>query len=113
MLQRRKSKVLRPPEKCPLTTCMKLVGGAWTPNIFWYLGEGPRRFSELKGDIRGVSSKVLTQRLRRLEKDGFILRKVIPSSPPTVEYSLTQLGGELMPAIEAIAKIGERLIKIT
>ncbi|WP_374075124.1 winged helix-turn-helix transcriptional regulator [Bdellovibrio bacteriovorus] len=90
---------------------MKLVGGAWTPNIIWYLRDDPRRFSELKDDIKGVSSKVLTERLRRLEKDGLILREVIPSSPPTVEYSLTSLGRELRPAIEAIVKVGEKIRK--
>lgn len=112
MLRRRKSKVASPCESdCPLTACMKLVGGAWTPNIIWYLRDDPRRFSELKDDIKGVSSKVLTERLRRLEKDGLILREVVPSSPPTVEYSLTSLGRELRPAIEAIVKVGEKLRK--
>jgi DNA-binding HxlR family transcriptional regulator len=108
MLKRRKSKVV-PLEKCPVSVCMNLIGGAWTPNIFFYLKEGPRRFSELRDDIGGVSAKVLSQRLRRLEDDGLVHRQVVPTSPPTVEYSLTELGFELKPAIEAIVRVGEKL----
>jgi DNA-binding HxlR family transcriptional regulator len=88
---------------------MNLIGGAWTPNIFFYLKAGPRRFSELRDAIGGISAKVLTQRLRRLEEDGLVLRQVVPTSPPTVEYSLTDLGNELRPAIEAIVRVGEKL----
>ncbi|MCH6258171.1 helix-turn-helix transcriptional regulator [Puniceicoccaceae bacterium K14] len=109
MVPRRKNKVEEPPEKCALTVCLSIIGGAWTPNIIWYLSKQPRRFSELKSDIPGISAKMLTQRLKRLEADLIVNRKVIPSSPPTVEYSLTQLGLELKPAIEAIADVGHRL----
>ncbi len=109
MVVRRKNKVVPPPEKCPLTECLSIIGGAWTPNIIWYLSEHPRRFSELKSDISGISPKVLTDRLKRLEADGVVHREVMPTSPPTVEYSLTELGNELKPAIEAIADVGHRL----
>jgi DNA-binding HxlR family transcriptional regulator len=109
MLKRRKSKVEPPSPECPLMACMHFLGGAWTPNILWYLKAGPRRFSELKDDVSGISAKVLTQRLKRLEDDGLILRTVMPTSPPTVEYSLTELGEELKPAIESIASVGEKL----
>jgi DNA-binding HxlR family transcriptional regulator len=49
MVPRRKNKVA-PPE-CPLTACLKIVGGAWTPNVVWYLKAQPRRFTELKSDL--------------------------------------------------------------
>jgi DNA-binding HxlR family transcriptional regulator len=104
MVRRRRSKV-HPPE-CPLTACLKIVGGAWTPNVVWYLREQPRRFTELKSDLMGVSAKTLTERLRRLEREGVVYRKVIPSSPPTVEYGLSPLGMKLVPAVEAIAEVG-------
>ena len=107
MVPRRKSTVA-PPE-CPLTACLKIVGGAWTPNVVWYLKEQPRRFTELKSDLAGVSAKTLTERLRRLERDGVVYRKVIPSSPPTVEYGLSPLGRKLVPAVEAIASVGLEL----
>jgi len=112
MVPRRKSKVEDPPYQCPLTECLSVMGGTWTPNIIWYLSKGPRRFTELKDDLKGISSKVLTDRLKKLEADHIVNREDIPSSPPTVEYVLTDLGQELMPAIEAIAGVGRRLKEI-
>lgn len=88
---------------------MGLIGAAWTPNVIWYLRAGPRRFSELRIDIPPVSAKVLTQRLRELEEKGVVIRKVLPTSPPSVEYQLTPLGMELIPAIAAIVSVGEKL----
>jgi len=106
-LRMRKTRVA-PPE-CPLTECMSLLGGAWTPNVIWYLSESDRRFSELRRDIPAVSAKVLSARLHELEEKGVIARNVMPTSPPSVEYSLTELGRELVPAITAIVKVGMRL----
>ena len=88
---------------------MAILGGAWTPNVIWYLGGGPRRFSELKGDIPPITARVLTRRLRDLEQQAVIIRRVTPTSPPSVEYALTDLGKELLPAIQAIVDVGERL----
>ena len=98
-----------PPDACPLTECMAFLGGAWTPNILWYLREGPRRFNELRRDIDGVSGKVLSQRLQRLTADGIVERRVMPTAPPTVEYELTELGREVLPAVDAIVAVGHRL----
>lgn len=110
-LKLRKSKVSPPVSACPLTGCMALLGGAWTPNVIWYLGGGPRRFGELRADIPAISAKVLSARLRKLEEKGVVTRKVMPTSPPSVEYSLTLLGRELIPAIDAIVDVGHRLKK--
>ncbi len=112
MLPRRKNKVNPPPEECPLHRCMGVIGGRWAPAIIWYLSQDSRRFSELKDDIQGVSAKVLTTRLKQLEADGVIKREVMPTSPPSVEYSLTELGLELKPAIEAIVAVGHKLKEI-
>ena len=109
MVPRRKSKVTPPPPTCPLKLCMSFLGGAWTPNVIWYLSGGPRRFSELKHDLSGVSAKMLTQRLRHLVEIGVVERREQPTSPPRVEYSLTAIGGELKPAIDAIVRVGEKL----
>jgi DNA-binding HxlR family transcriptional regulator len=98
-----------PPAPCPLSDCMSLLAGAWTPNIIWYLSQGPRRFSELKADIQRISAKVLTERLRDLERKGVLSRDVLPTSPPSVEYALTELGRELQPVIAAIVSVGQRL----
>lgn len=109
MVPRRKNRVPLPPETCPLTECMSVLGGAWTPHIIWYLSAAPRRFTELKQDIRGISAKMLTIRLRKLVRLGVVQREEITSSPPTVEYRLSELGQELKPAIEAIVSVGHRL----
>ncbi len=108
-LKIKKNKSESPPDSCPLMECMGILGGAWTPNIVWYLSGGPRRFSELKVDVPKISAKVLTMRLRELETKGVVLREVKPTSPPSVEYSLTDLGSELVPAIDAIVNVGHRL----
>ncbi|MFN3576216.1 MAG: winged helix-turn-helix transcriptional regulator [Tabrizicola sp.] len=107
VLIRRKNRTPHP--MCPLSDCMAFIGGAWTPYIIWYLSSGPRRFSELRADIPLVSAKVLTQRLRELEDRGILNRCVMETSPPSVEYALTDLGREFMPVIRAIAQVGQRL----
>lgn len=94
---------------CPVSDCVAFIGGAWTPNIIWYLSTGPRRFSELRVDIPLISAKVLTQRLRELEERGLVSREVIEGPSPAVEYALTDLGLEFMPVIRAIAEVGQRL----
>jgi len=89
---------------------MGLLGGLWTPELLWALSSGPRRFSELRRDCSYISAKVLTNRLRDLERRGVITRTVMPTSPPTVEYRLTDLGAELLPAIRSIVEVGSRLL---
>ncbi|MBB5518682.1 winged helix-turn-helix transcriptional regulator [Amphiplicatus metriothermophilus] len=108
-LRRRKNKAPPLDGECPLMACMKLLGGAWTPNIVWYLSAGPRRFSELRHDIPGVSSKVLSARLKELVEKGVVSREVRPTSPPSVEYALTEIGAQLVPVIDAIVAVGKRL----
>lgn len=105
----RKGVSSRASEMCPIGACMELLGGAWTPNVIWHLQAHPRRFSELQADMKPVSAKVLSQRLKELEEKGVITRAVMPTSPPSVEYALTDLGRELVPAIEAIARVGYKL----
>jgi DNA-binding HxlR family transcriptional regulator len=97
--------------RCPIGTCMELIGGAWTPNVIWYLSGGARRFSELQVDMKPISAKVLSTRLKELEVKGVVSRKVMNTSPPSVEYDLTELGRELVPAIDAIARVGHKLKK--
>ncbi|WBO23310.1 winged helix-turn-helix transcriptional regulator [Sphingomonas abietis] len=95
---------------CPMSKCMGLLGGLWTPELLWALSEGARRFSELRRDCPFISAKVITSRLRDLEQRGVLTRTVMPTSPPTVEYELTPLGRELLPAIRAIVEVGSRLL---
>lgn len=109
MVLRMRTKVKALPG-CPMSRCMALLGGCWTPEVLWSLSDGPRRFSELRRDIPAISAKVLTGRLRDLEERGVLARHVMPTSPPTVEYELTSLGQELLPAIRSIVEVGSRLL---
>ncbi|MBL4786722.1 MAG: helix-turn-helix transcriptional regulator [Cohaesibacteraceae bacterium] len=92
-----------------MSICMDILGGAWTPEIIWYLHGGARRFSELQHDIPMISAKVLSSRLRKLVIKKVVNRVVKPTSPPSVEYSLTDLGQELVPVIDAIVKVGHKI----
>jgi DNA-binding HxlR family transcriptional regulator len=105
----RRNKVTSPPPACPLTSCMALLSGAWAANVIWYLSAHPRRFGELRVDIPRISARVLSARLRELESKGVVARRVMPTSPPSVEYELTELGRELIPAIHAIIAVGAKL----
>ena len=109
MVKRRKSKVLPPPSARPLRECTRLLAGAWTADVIWYLREGERCFTELQNDLQGVSAKVLTSCLRRLEQDGVIQRLTRPTTPPTVWYLLTPVGHELSGALTNVVEIAQRL----
>ncbi len=109
MLKVRRNQSPPPPGGCPLSECMTVLKGAWTPHVIWHLRGGPRRFNELKVDIPPISAKVLSARLRELQERGVIARQVLETSPPSVEYRLTDLGAQLVPALEAIAEVGYRL----
>src|SRR5512141_1139774 len=110
-LKVRKSKAPPPPRGCPMGACMALLGGAWTTNLVWQLSGGPRRFGERMKDIPGISPKMLTARLRELEDKGVVIRAVVPTSPPSVEYTLSKLGVELVPVIDSIVRVGTRLLE--
>jgi DNA-binding HxlR family transcriptional regulator len=105
----RKSKVA-PPPACPLTESLALLRGAWAPNVIWCLSGEPRRFGELRHDIPRISARVLSARLRELESRGLVCRHLLDTSPPSAEYALTELGRELLPAINALARVGQKLI---
>ncbi len=105
----RKSKVA-PPPTCPLSEVLGLLRGAWAPNVVWSLSGEPRRFGELRHDLPRISARVLSARLRELESRGLVTRRVLHTSPPSAEYALTPLGRELLPAINALASVGQKLI---
>lgn len=108
-LKHEPSRVAPPPEGCALTECMAFLHGTWTPNVLWHLRAEPRRFNDLRRDVVGISAKVLTQRLRRLEADGIVVRRPVATAPPSVQYALTDLGREVLPAVDAIVAVGHRL----
>ncbi|WP_199100047.1 helix-turn-helix domain-containing protein [Dyella sp. ASV21] len=105
----RKSKV-EPRPTCPLSEVLRLLRGAWAHNVVWSLSGEPRRFGELRHDLPKISARVLSARLRELETRGLVTRRVLHTSPPSAEYALTPLGRELLPAIDALASVGRKLI---
>jgi len=80
------------------------IGDKWSIMLLIELHEGTKRFTELRRTLAGVSQKMLTSTLRRLERDGFIARTVYPTVPPKVEYALTELGQELAVSVKALGK---------
>lgn len=97
------------PEKCMVSKCMSLLGGAWTPALIWNLSKGARRFNELKYFLAPISSKMLSKRLLELSTKGVVLRIVSDTRPPSVEYELTDLGLALLPIIQKMAEVGANL----
>src|SRR3954471_24287097 len=102
-----------PPPGCPMSACMSLLGGVWTPEIIWNLSQGARRFSELRRAMPAISAKVLSARLKDLDDRGVLSRTVLATTPPSVDYALTDLGEELIPAIRAIVDVGTKLRQTT
>ncbi|MEV4557637.1 helix-turn-helix domain-containing protein [Kitasatospora sp. NPDC049285] len=72
------------------------VGDKWTGMVLRCLEDGPRRFSEVKAALRGVSAKVLTETLRAMEREGWLTRTDYDENPPRVEYALTDFGRSLL-----------------
>jgi DNA-binding HxlR family transcriptional regulator len=78
------------------------IGDKWSVLVVMLLADGPKRFSELKRAIGGISQRMLTLTLRGLERDGLVSRTVTPSIPPRVDYELTALGHSLREPVQAI-----------
>jgi DNA-binding HxlR family transcriptional regulator len=82
---------------CPSRRLLNTIGDKWVSLVVVALGlRGPLRYSELAGQIAGVSQKMLTQSLRSLERDGLVTRTVTPTVPVRVDYELTPLGESLL-----------------
>lgn len=95
---------------CALDITMDYIGGKWKGVVLWYLKNETLRFTELKKRIPDITEKMLSIQLRALEADGLIKRKVYGVKPPVkVEYSLTEFGKTLKPALDVIAKWGRDL----
>ena len=86
-----------------ISNLLARIGDKWTVLVVQTLGEGPRRFNELRREIPSVSQRMLTLTLRNLERDGLVNRTVTPSIPPRVDYELTELGQSLQKPICGLA----------
>ena len=80
------------------------IGDKWSLLIVTTLGEGPLRFNELRRQITDISQKMLSSTLKVLERDGLVVRTVFASVPPQVEYTLSDLGRELLEPVSALAE---------
>ena len=78
------------------------VGDKWSVLIIALLGDGPKRFNEMKRLVGGISQRMLTLTLRGLERDGLLTRTIFPTIPPRVDYELTKLGRSLRCAVEPL-----------
>ncbi len=104
-----------PPEYCPIRDVMALASDKWSILIILYLGYFPvLRFNELKKKVYGISSKVLSERLKMLEADGYLARNLYPEVPVRVEYSLTDFGHsylqKLLELTEWVQKYSDHVI---
>ncbi|MDO0937299.1 helix-turn-helix domain-containing protein [Streptomyces sp. DG2A-72] len=89
---------------CQLREVLDRVGDKWSVLIMALLGSGPRRYSELRRSIDGISQRMLTLTLRSLERDGLVIRTVTPTTPPRVDYELTPVGLTLSREVSSLIR---------
>jgi DNA-binding HxlR family transcriptional regulator len=85
-----------------VSSVLARVGDKWSVLIVALLGDGPKRFNEIKRMVGGISQRMLTLTLRGLERDGLVTRTVFPTVPPRVDYELTPLGRSLWEPVDAL-----------
>src|SRR5712692_3329012 len=95
---------LHVPEDCrAVSEVLDRVGDKWSVLVVATLGDGPKRFNELRRAIASISQRMLTLTLRGLERDGLVTRTMFPTIPPRVDYALTELGHSLL---EPVSRLG-------
>jgi len=92
---------------CPARLAVEIIADKWAVVVLYGLADQPRRHGELARLIGGISNKVLTHTLRRLESSGLVARHVYAAAPPRVEYELTELGRTLIDPIRMLAQWAE------
>jgi DNA-binding HxlR family transcriptional regulator len=80
------------------------IGEKWSMLVVMLLRDGPRRFNDIKRNTAGISQQMLTRTLRGLERDGIVTRTILPTSPPQVEYNLTELGHSMSEPVLAFGQ---------
>jgi DNA-binding HxlR family transcriptional regulator len=99
--------------KCPLIYALEIIGQKWKLPIMWYLFENDfTRYNELKRKVKGITNMMLTKSLKELEEHNLIVRIQYETIPPKVEYSLTERGKKLLPALNELSKWGEEQLKL-
>lgn len=95
-------------EACPIVEVLDHVAGKWSIGIIVAAANGPVRFTELERAVEGISRRMLTLNLRKLERDGLLVRTVYPTVPPKVEYTLTDMARELYASLTGLLDWAER-----
>ena len=90
------------PECRTVSAVLSRIGDKWSVLVVMGLGNGPRRFNEIKRMVGGISQRMLTLTLRGLERDGLVTRTMFPTIPPRVDYELTALGCSLLTPVNAL-----------
>ena len=85
---------------CPIRNVVQNIFGKWSALLMMALAERPYRFGELRRLVPDISQRMLTQTLRDLQRDGYVRREVFPTQPPSVEYSLTDMGQSMFGALQ-------------
>lgn len=99
-------KFSKSPISCPMDELLRVISGPWTTYILWRLANNKNvRFGELKRMVPGISSRVLTERLRKLEEAGLVIRTYKPTIPPEVSYSLSERGLELRDILNQLSDL--------
>ena len=88
---------------CPIERGMRLIGGKWKGSILWHLRDGPVRFNDLDRMLARASKKMLVQRLKEMEADGLLKRRVISDRPVAVAYEITAFGRSALDVLEQLA----------
>ena len=100
--------------ECPILYAMQIIGQKWKLPILWYIADAEHqtlRYRELERKVVGITVTMLTKCLRELENDRLITRTQYNTIPPTVEYSLTEQGKTLIPALESIYSWADQQMK--
>jgi DNA-binding HxlR family transcriptional regulator len=100
----------KPPQSpCPIGDFLSVLAGPWTLHILWVLGnDGPTRFGDLRRKVDGISSRMLSDRLRLLEERGFVYRHYKPTIPPAVTYGITDRMKDINKVLAELDKVARK-----
>ena len=97
------------PKTCPFHNLLEVLARPWTMHVLWTLStQGPTRFGELRRQVTGISSRVLTERLRVLEQEGFVYRDYQPTIPPAVTYGITSRMKDISKVLDELNDLAKK-----
>jgi DNA-binding HxlR family transcriptional regulator len=106
-----KNKMSISEKSCSLREVLDIIGGKWSMPIIYILSQGKMRFKELERSVEGINTRMLVKELKNMEANGIVTRQVFATVPPTVEYTLTDKGGKLLPSIVSLHNWGKEYSK--